>query len=322
MYPSPEYLSKLDTLVRNDLEDTRSLYFGLLLAFAGLVAVGVILEGPEALKDVREAFTELKVRWLRPIQTAFKSPLASAIPFHPQKESRLLKTLSFAGWFLICIGVTGEAVTEAIVARLDGQLQYFDSVLISSATRSASAAIGEAALAHVEASKNEKEAAQLRKDAEGLKKAAEDERMARVKLEKQLAPRVLSEQDMQAIADKLKAGGFDRFMRGRKVKVSSYSADADGVLFGLEIVDVLYRAGIESDSAVGRLVPVGLVNMGLQLTGPSQDQALMRLLVTELHGRLPLEKMDAAWDTGKYPDVSILVGVKTIAGFPTIIQSK
>jgi hypothetical protein len=112
---------------------------------------------------------------------------------------------------------------------------------------------------------------------------------------------------------------FAPHFSGRKMKVMSYSGDAEGIVFSLEVVDVVIKAGIDIDPAVGRGVPVGLVEMGVSITGPSGDEEFIRSLVTKLHSHLAKEASDVVgeWNP-KYTDLSILVGVKPVAGLPKI----
>lgn len=145
---------------------------------------------------------------------------------------------------------------------------------------------------------------------------AEQERLARVKLEKQLAPRMLSEKDRQDIADHLRM--FTPNFVGRKVTISSQTGDAEGMVFALEIMDIMTRAGIDVDPAMGRLVPVGGVYMGTRVSGPSSDEQFIRTLVNDLNFHLEAG-VDGEWKPA-YTELDILVGVKPIAGIPSIAK--
>ena len=170
-----------------------------------------------------------------------------------------------------------------------------------------------------ESEEKEREAriAALNQDAAALRKEAEAEKLARVKLEKEIAPRTLDDPTRKKIGDELSK--FAKHFSGRKVKVSSYSADAEGIVFSLEILDVMTKAGIDTEPLIGRLVPVGLVDLGVKITGPAGDEEFVRSLATAIHSHLVKEVSDvkAEWDP-KYTELTILVGVKPVAGLPRI----
>lgn len=161
------------------------------------------------------------------------------------------------------------------------------------------------------------ESATLGKEAAVLHEQAEAEKLARVKLEKEIAPRTLDDATRQTIGKELSK--FAPHFSGRKVKVMSYSADAEGIVFSLEVIDIMAKAGIEVDPAVGRAMPVGLVDMGVKITGPSGDEEFIRSLATRIHSHLVTEVSDvfAEWNP-KYTDLTIVVGVKPVAGLPKV----
>src|SRR5260221_389723 len=83
---------------------------------------------------------------------------------------------------------------------------------------------------------------------------------------------------------------------GRKVTVSSYSGDAEGIVFSLEITDILTRAGIDVEPVVGRLLPVGLVTLGVKVTGPIADGPFIELLVRGIRANVDTS-LSAEWDS-------------------------
>ena len=170
-----------------------------------------------------------------------------------------------------------------------------------------------------EAEEKQREAtiATLNKDAAALRDEAEAEKLARIKLEKEIAPRTLDDLTRKKMGNELSR--FAKHFSSRKVKVSSYSGDAEGIVFSLEILDVLTKAGIETEPIIGRLVPAGLVDTGVKITGPSADVEFIRSLATAVHSHLIKEVSDvsAEWDP-KYAELTILVGVKPVAGLPRI----
>jgi hypothetical protein len=110
---------------------------------------------------------------------------------------------------------------------------------------------------------------------------------------------------------------FSPSFAGRKVTISSYSADAEGMIFSLEIMDVMTRAGIDVDPVMGRLVPVGGVFVGVNVTGPPADEAFIRLLVKDLR-RIDPNGVAGDWKPS-YSQVGVLVGAKPIMGIPALV---
>jgi hypothetical protein len=153
----------------------------------------------------------------------------------------------------------------------------------------------------------------LRTDADIASKQAEGEKLARVKLEKQIQPRTINQSDREKLGEELKK--FAAALKGRKVKMSSQIGDAEGMVFSLEIVDILTRAGIAiEDVGLGRVEGVGRVIMGANVTGPLADEEFIRSLAQGLttHANSAVNGESKA----TYPDIAIMVGVKPIVGLP------
>ena len=146
-------------------------------------------------------------------------------------------------------------------------------------------------------------------------KLAADESLARVNIEKQLAPRTLSESDREMIGKQLRS--FAPSFSGRKVTISSFSGDAEGIVFSLEIMNILTRAGIDVEPVIGRLVPIGLVTLGVKVTGPIADGMFIKSLITGIRADVETS-LDGEWNS-KYTDVNIAVGVKPVAGLPAVL---
>jgi hypothetical protein len=160
----------------------------------------------------------------------------------------------------------------------------------------------------------EAEVAQSNKDAAQALQEAESEKLARLKLEKEIAPRTLDDPTRQKLGKELSI--FVPHFSGRKIKVISYSGDAEGIVFSLEVMDILTRAGIEVDPIIGRLIPVGIVDTGVKMTGPSGDEGFMRSFATSIHSQLDTD-VTAEWNP-KYTELTIMVGVKPVVGLPKI----
>ncbi len=170
--------------------------------------------------------------------------------------------------------------------------------------------------AHAESTANgfEAQIAGAQQAAAASKKEAESERLARVKLEKQMQPRTLDAATRSTMGNEL--ARFSPSLSGRKVKVSSYAADAEGVVFSLEIIDLLTKAHIDSDPVVGRLVPVGLVDMGVKITGPVSDEGFIRALATDIRSGADTAVF-TDWNP-KYKDLEVLVAAKPVLGLASV----
>src|ERR1700733_699793 len=121
-------LSALDDLVRTDLQDIRQSFFVWLLRSTAVVAIGVILEGPETIRELSEEIERFLFRLSRQISI---NPV-SGLPFIRHRlKWRLL--IAAAGWVLIGVGVVGEFGFEIGVSKYDALIQSFDSLLIKQA---------------------------------------------------------------------------------------------------------------------------------------------------------------------------------------------
>jgi hypothetical protein len=112
MYVDPELLRRLDNAIRFDLESWRVMFFHCLIGASMLVAIGVGLEGPEVIHEVRNI-------WRNPKQEA---------------KSRI-KLIGLVGWVLVVVGVIGEGIFEGAFSVSDGQIQTFDEILLTDAQR-------------------------------------------------------------------------------------------------------------------------------------------------------------------------------------------
>jgi hypothetical protein len=279
---SPELVQAaqaLDLAKMADLKNLRDRYFDCLLVCTGLVGIGLLMEAPELWYDVREAIGRKSRElkyWLTP------SIDREEYPIPPPR----VKVLAAVGWVLIVLGVMGEGVSEGFVHKYDTALSSLNDAIIAETQK-------EAGFALERASANELEAERLRR---------------------QLAPRTLDDASRRAIGKELSK--FAPRFSGRKIEVMSYVADAEGIVFSLEVADIITKASIEVDPVIGRVEPVGLVDMGLKITDPSGDKEFMRSLAASIHSHLDTE-INVEWNP-KYTGVMVLVGVKPVAGLPVV----
>jgi hypothetical protein len=199
---------------------------------------------------------------------------------------------------LVAGGIIGELAVGIEIASFNTRLRSVDAQL-----RSKNAGLRTA---------SDQLVALINSKAEEAKKQAKDADLARTKLEKEIQPRTLDDTARKNISKELSK--FASHFSGRKIKIMSYKADAEGIVFSLEVMDVITRAGIVVDPVIGRIEPVGLVDTGLNITGPTKDDDFIRALENSVHARLDTD-ICGEWNP-KYSDLEILVAVKPIKGLP------
>src|SRR5260370_36576803 len=105
--------------------------------------------------------------------------------------------LVIIGAVLITVGVAGELAVQFFAARKETKLRKANDAVFSILNGKAAEALERAAKADERASQNEKEAVRL-------SKIAEDERLARVKIEEDVAWRRLTKDQQIKMASRLK----------------------------------------------------------------------------------------------------------------------
>jgi hypothetical protein len=211
------------------------------------------------------------------------------------------KLYDWANWGLIVGLVIGVISTLVVVWMGNVKEVYLRKDLAATTERAANA---------------DERAADAEQGAAEANRIAEAEKLARLKIEKQLAPRTLSEADRGKIAEDLH--GFAASLAGRKVRISSLVGDAEGIVFSLEIMDIVTRAGIEVDPIIGRVQQVGLVDLGVQVTGPAADQEFMKRLATDIRADCDTA-LSVEWGP-QFTAVEVAVRVKPVAGLPTVVR--
>jgi hypothetical protein len=317
---SPEVVQAVQALelaTRDHLKSLRDSNFHWLLGCTFAVGVGLLMELPEIVHDMCEIYgrtsRELKY-WLTPSINRGE---------YPRRD--WVKKWSALGWILIVLGVMGEGWFEAQVSKYDSALSNITDTVVAEAQKESAhaeatakgfdARIAEsdakAKSAEATAKKFESQIAEAQRDAAESKKQAEAEQLERVKLQKQIQPRTVSESDRKKLGDVLRQ--FAASLKGRKVKISSQTGDAENMVLSLEIMDILTRAGIEVDPAgMGRLMPIGGVFMGVNVTGPVSDGKFIESLAKGLASRADTA-VGGEWNP-KYTEVGIMVGAKPVVG--------
>lgn len=145
-------------------------------------------------------------------------------------------------------------------------------------------------------------------------KTAEDERIERLKLEAQIAPRRLTLEQMQSTAS-----ACIRF-QGRSVTIRSYALDAESAILAKQLITVFQASGVQVQDATASTSPVGGFMLGIHVTG--RDSTLVgeikRILSDD--GKLevapPGTEPKGGWEIGTGPttptDAEIMVGVKPL----------
>jgi hypothetical protein len=179
----------------------------------------------------------------------------------PKHRDRLEKVLSAFFTIVIIVGV-------AIERKADNEISRKTDVKMATLAR--------------DAARFEKEAADAGERAAKAEKATEDEKIARLKLEKQIAPRRLPKEQREAVA-----AALTKF-KGRVVRVISLSMDVESDILAAQIIIALRRAGISVEDLRGKFSVMGGSPIGITINGPIGDQDLVKALVDSLsrHGKL------------------------------------
>jgi hypothetical protein len=182
-------------------------------------------------------------QWAEMIPTRLKSMLDLSLP-----TANALFGLSnialILGGVLVLIGTVGVFWTTGIRDR------YADERISNNEARAALANEG---------------AAKANERASALAKEAEHERLERLKLEAEIAPRRLTREQHEAIATAL-----SRFA-GRSITVTSYSQDAESAVLTKQVIEALQTAGLKVADGTASLMQMGGFSMGIHVAGPNRD---------------------------------------------------
>ena len=229
-------VARNDELVRSELENVRSIFFVCLVGATVAVFAGVAFEeGEELMHAVRRV-----------------------LPLDPMTVYRWAKRLTRAGWILIVIGVAGEGIFEVYVSRADGILATFDNILLNEARKESSGAVIGAAAANVQVAEARKRTAELEKESAEL-------RAENLRLEAIIAPRSLSLDQQQKIADAC------RKFHGHGVMVKSYGTDGEGSALAGQIIAVLKAADIVVADDRGSEIVAGEFDSGVHVRAPDAE---------------------------------------------------
>lgn len=218
------------------------------------------------------------------------------------------------------LGDTQAELLKAKDAQIASDLAEKDVRISEAGERAAKAndRAGEAELGAAEAQRGtaiaQVNAARANQQAAEANRSAEQERIERLKLEAQVAPRRLTREQQEDIAKAC------IHFRGHTVAVSSYSLDAEGAILAKQVIASLQASGMQVQDATASISPIGSFSLGIHVTG--QDLALtdgLRQILSSV-GHLAVAPADAeaakGWEMSTGPrdqtELSILVGVKPI----------
>jgi hypothetical protein len=212
----------------------------------------------------------------------------------PKHWDRFEKILSAFFTIVIIAGV-------AIEHRADSDISRATDIKIAGLERDAAEFKQKAADAGVVASQAVERAAKA-------EKATEDERIERLKLEKQVAPRRLTAEQQNAIADSLKQ------FKGRKVNLVSYSLDVEAGILAYQIKPALQRAGLLVDDKISQFLTAGPgILLGIHINGPLVEKEFVMALANSLtkNGKLLFSGIRAdSFPGADAAQVNIFVGAK------------
>lgn len=148
-----------------------------------------------------------------------------------------------------------------------------------------------------------------------LTNSSEFLRAQNLALQSKIAPRSLSIEQQQAIANSLK------FFSGQKVSVSTYALDAEAAMLAKQIIACMKSAGINSEDQTASIMPLGGFAVGVHVSGTealairvfgSSLREIGGLLVAEDASGASIQSGPDFAAKAEAPAVTILVGVKPV----------
>src|SRR5262249_36834035 len=130
--------------------------------------------------------------------------------------------------------------------------------------------------AQAQARKFEADIASSNARAEEAKRLAEREKLERVKLEAQVAPRRLTPEQRKALTASLKT------FSGRTVRLATYQLDVDAGLLATQLKPALQEAGLLVEDMISRIFLIGGFAVGIHVAGPSTEQDFVKALTESL----------------------------------------
>lgn len=204
---------------------------------------------------------------------------------------------------------------QAQIADANARARSAEAV-VASANAASRDAVSRVATAEARIAEAQRGIAEADQRVAEANKVAERERVERLRLEAEIAPRRLTPSQEVAIAM-----ACDQF-RGRPVKVVSYAMDAEGAVLAKQIIASLQLAGMAVSDSTASLQSIGGFSLGIHITGtkPNLISCIRESLSMTGHLMVAPPNTEAAGGfimgtgggKGAVPDATILVGVKPV----------
>lgn len=171
------------------------------------------------------------------------------------------------------------------------------------------------ATAKADAAKANENAAMANERAANANKQAENEKVERLKLEAQIAPRRLT------VDEQITIGAACRQFSGKEVRVVSYATDVESAVLAKQIVAALSAGGMLVEDKTATIIPFGSISLGVHVAGKDEELVSSLTLILRSDGNLAVGPPSSSIDqTGVLaagnplsPDVAVvLVGAKPI----------
>jgi hypothetical protein len=171
-----------------------------------------------------------------------------SIPVSPELLNAATRWYSYSWWGLIGFGST--AALAAIGTVVFTLIQFWSGGVLDRHTEWRTAVL-------------ERETAKANESAALATQRTEELRRANLALEAQIAPRRITNEQRSALVQSL------RKFSGRKVLVSSYSLDAEGMLLGQTIIKILQEADV-AVTGLTTIVPITTLRAGIHVTAVAE----------------------------------------------------
>lgn len=211
-----EAIWHLDALIRADYNRLADSYLFWLLVCTGIVVLGIALEGPEVVYDMRELLRG-------PFRPGTVGAAEHAAP--PKREKPTwIASLALVGWLLVVAGVAGEGASEGFLYKAEGLLSTFNAITLQAEQTETAQAEERANEASLRAAEARKEAAK-----------------AELQLAKLRAPRSLTEAQQRQLVSELKP------FAGTQILIAYNGGDVEAGRLESQLWVVLREAGWNVD---------------------------------------------------------------------------
>jgi hypothetical protein len=161
------------------------------------------------------------------------------------------------------------------------------------------------------------EAAKATERAAEATKAAEAEKIERLKLEAQIAPRRITSDQAREVTKSC------AHLRNVSVEITSYAMDAESTVLALQISRALQAAGMHVSNNISSMTVIGGFTTGIRVNGTNDFAATIVRLALKNEGGLTMEPSGrnqipnptggmGSFRMGPPSEVTILVGIKPI----------